>query len=549
MHDKEIIRMSIEKIDTALCNGCKICVDSCPMDVIRMDTLVESKVEFPACRIACPANVDIRSYAYMVREDMLEEAIGVLRESLPFPAVTGRVCPHPCESECARKEVDEATNINSMERFVGDYWLKEQAQPVRQIYAAKTAIIGSGPAGLACAYFLIKMGYPVTVFESMPVLGGMLRLGIPEFRLPKAVLEAQINFIKDMGVEFKTGITVGKDITLDEIKKQYSAVFLAIGKSLNSNIKLEGCETEGVSWGLDFLREINLKGTVAVKKRVVVIGGGNVAVDVALSAKRLGAEKVYIACLEAKNAMPAFEEELKQATEAGIEIIPSWGPQRIVTEGGIVKGIELVRCLKLTDERGKFNPTFDNAEGKTIDADMIIFAVGQKLDISMLPQDVKLTVENTVKVNMVTLETSISGIFAGGDAALNGSTVVDAIASGKRAAISIDLYHKGKDLTQGRYHQPDRVRRSPKEGIEKLSRQPTPMLPVDQRTGNFKEVKQGFNSDSIHLEAQRCMTCGSRAVITYPDDCQLCLFCERDCPQKAIYVSPDKKATPLMSWG
>lgn len=543
--------MSIERIDTALCNGCRLCIDACPMDVIRLDTLVAERDEWPACRLACPAGVDIRSYIYLLREGMIEEAINVLRETLPLPAVTGRVCPHPCESECARQEVDEAVNINSLERFVADYWLQEKAQPVSKIYAAKVAIVGSGPAGLACAYFLTRMGYPVTVFEAMPVLGGMLRLGISEYRLPKDVLDAQINYIKEMGIEFKTGVTIGKDITFKELQKGYQSIFLATGNQLSSQLELEGTELDGVLWGLDFLRDVNLKRKISVKDRVVVIGGGNVAIDVALTARRLGAKEVQIACLESGEKMPAFKDEIEQAVDEGVSINTSWGPKKILGDGKKVTGLELVRCERVFDDAGRFSPSFDDQETKTVKTDMIVLAIGQVPDLSLVPKGVRVTEGGAIQVDPITLETSLTGVFAGGDLIAGAllASVVLAMAAGKRASISIDRYLKGEDLKAGRYLKPDKVRKPPKEGIEEMARQQTPLLPIEQRVGNFKEIKMGFDFDTAHLEAQRCMTCGSRAVITYPDDCQLCLFCERDCPQKAIYVSPEKKVLPMMAWG
>ncbi len=542
--------MSIERIDPDLCNGCRLCIDTCPMDVFRLDTIVEDREEFPACRLSCPAGVDIRSYTYLLRNGMIEKAIDVLRESLPLPAVTGRICPHPCESKCAYAEVDQAVNINALERFVADRWLKEKALPMPKIYAARVAIVGSGPAGLACAYFLVKKGYPVTVFEAMPALGGMLRSGIPEFRLPKDVLDSQINYIRDLGVEFKTGVSIGKDIPFKKLIKDYDAIFIAAGSQLSRKLRLEGSDLEGVRGGLDFLRDLNLKGKVPVTGRVVVIGGGNVAIDAALSALRLGAEDVQLVCLESRDEMPAYEEEIAQAKDEGVAINVSWGPRKILGSHGKVTGIELVRCSRVSDEGGNFNPLYDEKKTKIIKADMIILAVGQMPDISFVPNSIKTTQDNTIKVDPITLETNLSGVFAGGDVIIpGGSSVVEAINKGKQAAISIERYLKHEDLKAGRNLRPKRVIKPPKEGIARMPRQSAPVLRVKQRSGNFKEVKMGIDADAMALEAQRCMTCGSRAVITYPDDCQLCLFCERDCPQKAIYVSPERKELPMIAWG
>ena len=288
--------LSFEQVDRGACNGCGVCSDSCPMDLITLDTGVSDEGEYPPCSIACPAGVDTRRYVYLLRLGRTDEAYALLREALPLPAVTGRVCPHPCETECARREVDDAVNINSLERFIADQWHKEKARPTARVHEERIAIVGSGPAGLSCAYFLALAGYPVTVFEAQIFLGGMLRAGIPEYRLPKHVLDGQIDYIRDMGVEFRTGVTVGRDKSLDQLRKDYRALFFATGNQLSRAIDVEGAGHKDVVRGLDFLRRVNLKGKAGVKERVVVVGGGNVAVDVALSARRMGAKEVRVVC-------------------------------------------------------------------------------------------------------------------------------------------------------------------------------------------------------------------------------------------------------------
>ena len=543
--------MAIERINPELCNGCGICVTTCPVDVIRLDTAAQEKEEQPDCQMTCPAGVDMRRYLYLLREGLVEKAMAVLRDSLPIPAVTGRVCSHPCETQCFRKEVDEAVNINGLERFVADQCLNEKAEPARKIYAARVAVIGSGPAGLSCAYFLARVGYPVTVFETMSVRGGMLRVGIPEHRLPKEILEAQIDYIQDLGVEFKTGITIGKDTTLEALQKDYQAIFYAIGNQLSKRLPIPGNGLNGVVSGLDFLKDAKFESGFKTKKRVVVIGGGNVAVDVALTALRCGAEEVYLACVEPKTQMPGHAEEIDQAVEEGVVLYDSWGPRTILGDDkGNVTGVELVHCTSVFDQGGKFNPCYDEGKTKTIEADMIVLAVGQQADPSVLPRGMVLTPNGSIQTDPITLETTLAGIFAGGDIVSGQASVVEAIAAGKGASISIDRYLKGEDLKAGRYlRRAARVKNPPKEGVDRMVRKTTPVLPVSERQKNSKEVKRGFNEDTANLEAQRCMTCGSLANIAYADDCMLCLFCERDCPQKAIYVSPEKKITPLIAWG
>jgi NADPH-dependent glutamate synthase beta subunit-like oxidoreductase len=540
--------MSISRIDSELCNGCGLCVDVCPQDVIRLDTAPEERNELAPCTMACPAGVDMRSYVPLLEIGMLDEAIGILRASLPFPAITGRVCPHPCESDCARTEVDQAVNINGLERYLGEYCLQEKAEPVRKVYSRKVAIIGSGPAGLACAYFLCRMGYPVTIFEGRPVLGGMLRMGIPEYRLPRDVLDAQIEYVRDMGVEFKTGVTVGRDVRLDELAEEYQAIFFAAGNQLSKHLDLEGSELEGVLLGLDFLRDVNLGEAVKVGEKVVVVGGGNVAVNVALTALRLGATQVHVVCLEQQDEMPAFEEEILQALEEGVKVSASLGPKRLLGEAGKVTGIELMRCVRVFDEDGGFNPSYSDGVKTSLDADQVILAVGQKPDLSLFSDGPSVSRGGTVEVDGVTLQTSVPGIFAGGDVVLGASTVIEAVAAGRRASVSIDRYLKGEDLHSGRVATAGRVRKPPKDGIAQWTRQAMAFLPVNERERNFREVKMTFTEDTARVESQRCMTCGSRPIIAYPGDCMVCLYCERDCPTHAIYVAPERTEPHMMPW-
>lgn len=534
----------IESIDSTKCTGCGICVETCPLDNLRLDAFQK---EVPPCQMACPASVDVRGYFYQLQNGRLDEATRLLREALPFPAVTGRICFHPCENKCARKEVDDAVNIICLERFVGDYLLKEKAEAAPRLHVAKVAIVGSGPAGLAVAYFLTQMGYQVTVFESMSELGGMLRIGILEYRLPKDVLNAQINYIKDMGVEFKTNTTIGKDLTINDLKDRgYKASFFATGAQLSKKLKLDGAELKGVVWGLDFLRDVNLKRKVKVRDRVLVIGGGNVAIDAALAALRLGAEEVELACIESKKEIPAHKGSIQQVVDEGVNINVSWGPKRILGKNGNVTSVELVRCTSVIDKEGRFNPCFDEKTTKSVKTDMVILAVGQTPDLSLIPKGIRTSNEATVVVDPVTLETDIPGVFAGGDLILRSSSVVEAIASGKRAAISIDRYLKGEDLKAGRVVKVKRVKKQPREGLVKIERkvrQATPLLPVNQRHRNFREVKAGFDEKAAMDEIQRCITCGSKAYIPY-DDCMTCFLCEIECPYGAIDVHPFKEVLP-----
>jgi NADPH-dependent glutamate synthase beta subunit-like oxidoreductase len=393
------------------------------------------------------------------------------------------------------------------------------------------------------------MGYPVTVFEAQPFPGGMLRTGIPEYRLPGKILDAQIEYIEGMGVDFKTGVTFGKDLTLSGLRKnEYEAILLAIGAQQSRKIEIEGFQLTDVLWGLDFLKIVKLQQKVKVKNRVIVIGGGNVAIDAALTAHRLGAKEVRIVCLEGRDEMPAHEEAIKTAMDEGIDISVSWGPKRIISDRGNVTGIELIRCLSVYDEARKFKPGFDEKTTRFIETDMVIFAIGESTDLSVLPREMK-TNNNHILADPITLETSLPGVFAAGVAVTGPGSVVEAIASGKKAAVSIDRYLKGKDLKAGREAEVKVVKKPPREGVEKKPRQAIPLLPVDQRKSNFDEIKMGFDKDRAEQEERRCMACGSRAFIKYLEDCMTCYTCERDCPEKAIFVSPEHISLRVSSWG
>ena len=539
--------MSIQNIDLDKCTGCGTCVNACPMDVLRRDF---NREETPPCTLTCPAHIDMRGYIRLMTLGKFDEAIALMRKANPIPAVTGHLCFHPCEGECARKEVDEAVNINGLERYLADYWLHEKATPTRQIYTAKTAIIGSGPAGLAAAYDLVRMGYPVTIFEKDPVLGGMLRTAVPEYRMPANVLEAQISYIKGMGVVFKTGVSFGKDLTLDGLRKEgYAAVLLALGAPESKKIAVEGAELKGVMWGLDVLRSVRLKEKVKIGNRVTVIGGGDVAVDGALTARRLGAKNVKVVCLESREQMPAHKEGLEAAIAEGVEINVSWGPKRVIGSGGKVTGIELVRCLSVFNWFGDFTPTFDEKTTQSVDSDTVIFAVGQATDMTCLPVDIEGD-GSCVTVDPLTLQSSLHGVFAAGviAQASGPGSVIDSIAAGKRAAVSMDRYIRGDDLKVGRDERPIAVKKPPQQGVDLKPRQNATLLPIDQRNDSFREIREGLDSESAEEEALRCMGCGSKAFIRYLEDCQCCVACENDCPHEAIYVSPEKSDPLAVCW-
>ncbi len=481
----------------------------------------------PPCENTCPAGLDINAYMLMASRSQFAEAYRRLKVQLPFPGVIGRVCPHPCEAECNRGKLEEPIAINATKRFIADWamnnslpdYIKQQALPenIPVTRKEKVAVVGSGPAGLSAAYFLAKKGYAVTVFEASSVAGGMMSVGVPEHRLPRNVVKWEIDAIKKMGVEIKTGSPVGKGgISLEDLKKKYDAVFLAVGAQNSLRLNVPGEDAEGVKPALPFLKDVNTGKKVAVGKKVVVIGGGSVAIDVATTSLRLGAGDVQVACLECSNEeMPALEEEILQAEEEGIRIDRSWGIRQILTSDGKVTGVELMRCLTCFDNKGSFNPSYDEKETRKIEADMVITAIGQCTDLSFLPDSSKLktTKRGTFSVDDRSLATSAAGIFAGGDVRRGPATMIEAIADGRKAAVAIDCYLRGESLPPEPPEAPAADVEDPafvfhlREYVEE-ERCPVGAAPAKTRKGNFKEVNLGFaDEETCITEARRCLTC------------------------------------------
>jgi len=544
-----IIRQNPRYVDLSKCTSCGECAKVCPIEVEneydeRLSTrkaaykryaqaipgaYAISKRGTAPCKATCPAHVSVQGYIALIREGKYREALELFKEAHPFPAICGRVCHHPCEGICTRGDVEEPLAIQYLHRFIADLDLESEEpyvpQPEEERYE-RIAIIGSGPAGLSAAYFLRRNGYKVTVFEKLPVAGGMMAVGIPAYRLPRDILKAEIGIIEKMGVEIKTGITFGKDITLDSLKTDgYSAVFLATGLHLSRKLNVEGEELPGVLKGVDFLRDAALQKPVKLGKRVVVIGGGNVAIDVALSASRLGAEQVRLICLEKRDEMPAWDYEIEEALEEGVEIINSLGPKRFVGEEGKLKAIELKRCTAVFDETGAFNPQYDETDLTTIEADTAIVAIGQAADLSFSEKEgIAVGPKGGLEADPVTLETPVPGVFAGGDVFYGPRSVVEAVACGKEAAESIHRYINGQDLREGR--EKDWSYSKPEIGAEPLlPRTKMPRLDLEERRGNFKEIALGFNEDQARIEAERCLKCGI---------CSECYQCVKACLAGAI---------------
>jgi len=468
------------------------------------------------CTAACPGGVNIPVYLSKIREGDLTSAAIVLLETNPIPSVTGRVCPHFCEQECNRGDFDESVSIRDIERFMGDYILENAGEVIQAPgtdSGKKVAIIGSGPAGLSAAYYLRMSGHHVTVFERMKEAGGMLAYVIPPYRLPKDIVRRVVKTIENTGIELKCNIDVGKDVTLDELKQDFDSVFIANGLWNPISIGLEG--EESTRFGMDFLTNINLGVREVPGKKVLVIGGGNAAIDVAVSALRLGAEEATMVCLESREEMPALPWEIEQALEQGVKVMNCWGPHRVLKSDGKVKGMELVRCTSVFDKQGCFAPTYDSGVKDTVEADQIMMAVGYAADFSFIQPSSALKVEGgLIKVDPETQATSIPGVFAGGAVTHGPATVIEAIAAGRRAATTMDIYLKGKPKEEAE-KKPQPFLKFNSDYLKKTSRVEMPKRPVAERTIDVEDAL-GLSSGEIEGEANRCFNCG--CVSVHPSD-------------------------------
>jgi NADPH-dependent glutamate synthase beta subunit-like oxidoreductase/2,4-dienoyl-CoA reductase-like NADH-dependent reductase (Old Yellow Enzyme family) len=485
----------------------------------------------PPCQNTCPAGLDINAYVLMASRGQMEESYRYIKQYTPFPGVLGRVCPHPCEKDCNRGKLDDPISINNIKRFVADHvmakglkgqfaYLQPQALPENCAITKKekVAVIGSGPAGLTAAYFLIKKGYAVTVFEAEANAGGMMSYGVPEHRLPRKVVNWEIDALKKMGIEIKTKSPVGNPEDLK--KKGYAAVFVAAGSQNSAKLNVPGEDASGVLQALSFLKDVNSGKKVAIGKNVVVIGGGSVAMDVATCAQRLGAGSVTVTCLECSHdEMPAQNDEIDQALEEGIKLEMSWGPKQIIVSGGKVKGVELKACTTCYDKNHKFAPAYDEKKIKKIDADMVITAIGQRVDLSFMEgSKVKATKRGTIDTEARSLATNVAGIFAGGDVARGQGTMIEAMADAKKAAVAIDCYLRGVELPPP---PPEPIIADVTEPafvfhLREYTKEPrckAEATPAAKRKSNFTEVNLGFKDEKVCVEeARRCLTCRCSAV-------------------------------------
>jgi heterodisulfide reductase subunit A len=550
-------------VDMSKCTGCGECTKNCPIDVADIFNLemgkrkaiyipfpqavpqkyTIDKIGLPPCIDACPAHVHVQGYIALIAQGKFKEALEIIREANPFPAICGRICTHLCEDNCNRIDIDEAVAVNPLKRFISDWEMKnlDKLTPEEEVRPeddgierpdAKVAIVGAGPGGLTAGYFLAKMGYKSTVFEALPVTGGMLRVGIPKYRLPDEIMDYEIERIKDAGVEIKTNTPVGPELTFDTLRKQgFKAFFISTGLHKSRKMKVEGEDLKGAMHGLDFLNKVKAGEHFDFKDKVVaIVGGGNVAMDSARTALRFGAKKVIVVYRRSKKEMPAIKEEIDAAEEENIEFHFLTTPVKLIGDSNdTVKEIECIKMeLGEPDESGRRRPVPIEGSEFKMDIDRLIIAIGQQSSeqIHDASEGQLETEWGQITVNDLTLQTNLEDVFAGGDVIGGSGIAIQAIADGREAAISIDRYLRGEDLEEGRIKREPIVAPTPDwEEFHKVPREKVQELPVEQRVNNFEEVVLGLTEEQAIQEAKRCLQCNI---------CSLCNQCVDACEPKAI---------------
>jgi len=556
------IRKKARYVDETKCTGCNLCAEVCPIEMLsEFDQglgkrraiyipfaqavpgiyAIDKREERPckaACKEACPIHTNVPGYLTLIAEGKFQQAYELIRRTNPLPAVCGRVCYHPCEEACNRGQVDDALAIAGLKRFAADQIDIEKLEIPRIIKVGKRiAIIGSGPGGLAAANDLALLGYDVTIFEALPEPGGMLRVGIPDYRLPKNILRREIDYIQRLGVEIKTSTKVGEQISLEDLRESYDAIFIAIGAHQSLKLGIPAEDVPGVIHGVNFLRDVNMGQRIEVGERVAVIGGGNVAIDASRVARRLGASSVTIVYRRSRQEMPATPAEVEAAEAEGIEIMFLITPTRIIAENGKVSKMECIRMkLGKPDASGRRRPIPIEGTEFALDVDTIIPALGQASNLEFVKGlGLEVSPQGTIATDESTLATNIEGIFAGGDVVTGPETVIKAIADGKKAARAIDGYLKGEPLVaEEERRAPEKLSEAEiiaiKERFLSQQRVEAAELEPRQRTQDFREVEQGYTIKQAQQEAQRCL---ARQI----EGCFECHECEQRCEPKAINLN------------
>ncbi|MCD8363207.1 MAG: FAD-dependent oxidoreductase [Lachnospiraceae bacterium] len=571
----------VSEVNPENCVACGACTEICPMDAIKLGTSFCAKEEqipdmtlnhsntifgedyvdqnynvkkmvapkgTSPCKTTCPAHISVQGYIRKAAEGKYSEALKVIKRENPFPAVCGRICPHNCENECSRARVDEAMAIDDIKKFIADKELHAEHRYIPEVYEhyeEKVAVIGAGPAGLTAAYYLAAQGYPVTVFERNAAPGGMLKFGIPSFRLEKDVIDAEIDVLRELGVEFKCGVNVGQDISLDALRADgYKAFYVAVGAQNSRKLGIEGEDLEGVVGGIGFLREVNLGNLNHIEGDTVVVGGGNVALDVARAAIRIGNRNVKMFCLEKDEEMPTVPEEKAEAVEEGVAISNSWGPKRILGENGKVTGVEFMRCVSVFNEDGRFSPVYDENDTIIVPCTNVYTAIGQSITWGNLFEGsaASATEGRSVKVAEITYQTEQKDVFAGGDCAMGPGLAINAIATGKSGAISIHRFLRGYGLTKKREREYFAFDKESGDysSYDRMPRQRPYHAPAKAAIETMSDTRATLTEEQLQKEAKRCLGCGVSVVDPYM--CIGCGLCFTKCEYDAIRL---KKVTDI----
>lgn len=586
----------IAKVEKQNCVACGKCVEACPAGAVKLGQKLCDKegceITYPRmplpgdqpwgehmwthnyrdvnrincydtgtapCKTACPAHIGIQGYLQLAKEGRYEDALALIKKDNPLPAVCGHVCNRRCEDACTRGTIDEAVAIDEVKRFIAERDLNAETRfiPKKTIpslkggFEEKIAIIGAGPAGLSCAYFLALTGYKPTIFEKNAEPGGMLRYGIPSYKLEKNLLAAEIDVISQLGVEIRCGVEIGKDVTIEDLREQgYKGFYAAIGCQRGRKPGISGENAEGAYTAVDFLRKAGAKESFALEGDVVVVGGGNVAIDAARISSRCTDAKISMFCLEAREKMPASNEEIEEALEEGIELNCGWGPKEVLEENGHVSGVVFKKCTRVFDAQGRFSPEYDENDTVTIPCRHVIFSVGQAIDWGHMLDNlhVELRPNGGALANKLTYQTSEPDIFVGGDVYTGPKFAIDAIAAGREGAISLHRYvHEHCTLTIGRNRR-DFIELD-KENIkvetyDSSSRQIPPKADVKEQAKTFRDLSQSLTEEQVKKETSRCLSCG--ASVVDPNKCIGCGVCTTKCMFDAIHLHREIPGASIM---
>ena len=586
----------IAKVDKTKCVACGKCVESCPAGAVKLGQKLCDKegceIRYPKmplpteqpwgehmwsvnyrdtnrincydtgtapCKTACPAHIAVQGYLQLAKEGRYEEALALIKKDNPLPAVCGRVCNKRCEDACTRGTIDEAVAIDDVKRFIAERDLKAETRYVpkpiipslRGGFDEKIAIIGSGPAGLSCAYYLALTGYKPTIFEKNEEPGGMLRYGIPSYKLEKDLLKAEIDIIKEMGVEIRCGVEVGRDITIDQLREQgYKGFYVAIGAQKGRKPGIENEDADGVYTAVDFLKKAGAEEGFAFEGDVVVVGGGNVAIDAARVSSRCTEHGISMYCLEQKEQMPARKDEIAEALAENVSLNCGWGPKEILVEDGHVTGIVFKKCLRVQDENGRFAPEYDENDTVSVPCRHIIFSVGQAIDWGHMldGMHVELRPNGTAIANRLTYQTSVPDIFVGGDVYTGPKFAIDAIAAGREGAVSLHRYvHEHCTLTIGRNRRDfieldkDNIRVDAYDS----SRRQIPEKPEEKdQAATFRDLSFTLTEEQVKKETSRCLSCG--ASVVDPNKCIGCGVCTTKCVFDAIHLHRELPGASIM---